>query len=93
MLMCLCIVRSLLRTAQCTIPARGSWLRVVIVGRQVQLGIMHFDACNPMQHKLKASVSYLQAKTTRKIVLRLTCNKCKTVHMHALKVRRTLPCC
>ena len=30
----------------------------------------------------------LQAKTTKKIVLRLQCNVCKAVHMHAIKVRR-----
>ena len=29
----------------------------------------------------------LQAKTTKKIVLRLQCQVCKAVHMHALKVR------
>jgi hypothetical protein len=28
----------------------------------------------------------LQAKTTKKIVLRLVCNVCKVAHMHALKV-------
>lgn len=28
----------------------------------------------------------LQAKTTKKIVLRLVCNTCKTAHMHAIKV-------
>ena len=30
----------------------------------------------------------MQAKTTKKIVLRLQCNVCKAVHMHAIKVRR-----
>jgi hypothetical protein len=30
----------------------------------------------------------VQAKTTKKIVLRLQCNVCKAVHMHAIKVRR-----
>lgn len=34
-----------------------------------------------------ASVTRVQAKTTKKVVLRLTCNKCKAVHMHAIKVR------
>lgn len=29
----------------------------------------------------------MQAKTTKKIVLRLVCNVCKAAHMHALKVR------
>jgi len=29
----------------------------------------------------------VQAKTTKKIVLRLQCNVCKAVHMHAIKVR------
>ena len=29
----------------------------------------------------------MQAKTTKKIVLRLQCNVCKAVHMHAIKVR------
>ena len=28
----------------------------------------------------------LQAKTTKKIVLRLACQQCKAVHMHAIKV-------
>lgn len=28
----------------------------------------------------------LQAKTTKKIVLRLQCQACKTTHMHAIKV-------
>ena len=28
----------------------------------------------------------VQAKTTKKIVLRLQCNVCKAVHMHAIKV-------
>ena len=29
----------------------------------------------------------LQAKTTKKIVLRLQCQTCKAVHMHPIKVR------
>lgn len=32
-----------------------------------------------------------QAKTTKKIVLRLQCNVCKAVHMHAIKVRPGAP--
>lgn len=32
------------------------------------------------------SFSRAQAKTTKKIVLRLQCNVCKTVNMHAIKV-------
>jgi len=31
--------------------------------------------------------AHAQAKTTKKIVLRLACNQCKAVHMHAIKVR------
>lgn len=34
-----------------------------------------------------ASASGLQAKTTKKIVLRLACTVCKAQHMHAIKVR------
>ena len=32
-------------------------------------------------------VFHKKAKTTKKIVLRLQCNTCKTQHMHAIKVR------
>ena len=30
----------------------------------------------------------MQAKTTKKIVLRLSCQQCKAVHMHPIKVCR-----
>lgn len=43
--------------------------------------------CGCLLFTLSKRGSPVQAKTTRKIVLRLTCNKCKAVHMHALKVR------
>ncbi len=33
-----------------------------------------------------------QAKTTKKIVLRLACSVCKAVHMHPIKRKFTLQC-
>ena len=41
----------------------------------------------PVPHRTLSPVPAPQAKTTKKIVLRLACSVCKAQHMHAIKVR------
>lgn len=56
----------------------------MLLGRLVH--VRHLEHCH--DSFADQSSGNAQAKTTKKIVLRLQCSVCKYTHMHPIKVRR-----
>ena len=64
-------------------------LTSAVLGSLLHRCTFHCACCLLPQSKeeVHSSLLLLQAKTTKKIVLRLQCQTCKAVHMHPIKVR------